>query len=121
MVEIAKHSANGGVLQKEISANQDISLKYLDPIINSLKVANLIHKKSHKKGFILTKSADEIQIYDIYKAFEVDILNVTCLDQSEHCVHDITCEVRGFWCELNNTIAEKFKSVTLQQIIDRNT
>ncbi|MBU3926175.1 MAG: Rrf2 family transcriptional regulator, partial [Bacteroidetes bacterium] len=56
---------------KEISANQDIPLNYLNSIITGLRNAGLIVNYSGKSsGYILTKSAGEISVYDVYRAFE---------------------------------------------------
>lgn len=50
MIDIAINQGKGqGVFQKDISFRQDISLKYLDSIINSLKVAGLIKKADPAK------------------------------------------------------------------------
>ena len=62
----------GGTFQKEIAESQDVSVKYLDHIIASLKKAGLIHNVGGKKsGYVLTKSPHEISIYDVYSAFYV--------------------------------------------------
>jgi DNA-binding IscR family transcriptional regulator len=42
MIVIAKAPELEGILQKDIAENQDISLKYLDSIISSLKLKGLI-------------------------------------------------------------------------------
>ncbi len=41
MVELALEKNREGIFQKEISKNQDISIKYLDQIIASLKASGL--------------------------------------------------------------------------------
>ena len=120
VIEIAKHDQSIGVLQKEISKNQNISNKYLDHIINGLKIADVIRRKDIKGGFVLSRPASEITVYDIYNSFEVDVLIVKCLDRHDDCELGKTCDVRGFWCELNKTIAEKFKSVTIENLILKN-
>lgn len=120
MIEIAKHTSENGVLQKDIAVNQSISLKYLDPILNSLKVANLIKKKSHKEGYILVKPAKEITIFEIHNAFEPGIKILDCLDINNDCSIDTKCDVKGFWCELNTLISDKFKSVTLSELVHIN-
>lgn len=116
MIEIAKHHHSGGLLQKDISANQNISFKYLDPIINALKVAGLIRKTSHKGGYILTREASEISVYDVFKAYEPEVKIIDCIDETLDCNRDNFCDVKGFWCELNNTIIEKMKSVTIENL-----
>jgi Rrf2 family protein len=71
LIEIAKDELGEGVFQKDISKNQDISIKYLDQIIQSLKVAGLIvNVKGKKSGYILTRKPSEITVYDIHRAFK---------------------------------------------------
>jgi len=67
MIEIALNENQSGVLQKDIAKNQQLSEKYLDQIIASLKVSGLIVNAGGKKsGYILNKPLSEIKIYDIY-------------------------------------------------------
>jgi len=47
MIEIAASTDSDGILQKDIAKNQNISNKYLDPIISALKLKDLI---SNSKG-----------------------------------------------------------------------
>ena len=116
MIEIAKHTPSGGVLQKDISKHQSISFKYLDHILNALKVAQLIRKKSVKEGFILTKEPSQISVYDIYTAFEPQLLIIDCLETEYSCCMQDSCDVKGFWCELNQNIARQMKEVTLKDL-----
>ena len=49
MLEIALNKSPGGVYQKDIAKNQEISVRYLDHIIAALKVAGLITTVRGKK------------------------------------------------------------------------
>ena len=70
----------GGTFQKDIAKNQDVSVKYLDHIISSLKKAELVSNVGGKKsGYELTRSANDINIYDVYAAFEDDLAIIDCL------------------------------------------
>lgn len=117
MVEIARHNDDGGIFQKDIAQNQDISYKYLDHIINGLKVANLVRKRNRRAGYVLTRDAAEITVYDINNAFESNICIIECMDNGVHCNRDEICEVKGFWSKLNNLIIEHYKSVTLKDLL----
>jgi Rrf2 family protein len=120
MVEIANGDQKTGVFQKDISVNQDISNKYLDHIILALKVANLIiNQRGKNKGYILTRPASEITVYDINNAFHPGICVVDCLSRSIHCDRKDKCSARGFWGSLNNQIVAYFKSVTLEDLINQ--
>ena len=117
MMEIAASQKNG-ILQKDISVKQDISVKYLDQIINSLKIAGLIANVHGKKsGYRLTRDASLISMYDIHKAFDNDICVIECLDGHYMCKRKEHCIARGFWTGLNTTVVDYFKNTTLQDLL----
>ncbi|TDN97244.1 RrF2 family transcriptional regulator [Sunxiuqinia elliptica] len=117
MLEIAKDESQSGVFQKDIAANQDISVKYLDQIIHALKVAGLIiNLKGRKSGYILTRNASEITMLDIHNAFEPGICVIDCLAKSFDCERKSFCEVIGFWEKLNHMVVDYFEQVTLEDI-----
>lgn len=118
MMEIAKNEENKGVFQKDIAANQNISLKYLDHIIHALKVSGLIaNVKGKKSGYTLTKPASRITVYEIHRAFEPGICVIDCLSRNVKCEREEQCAAKGFWGNLNNMITDYLKNVTLKDII----
>ncbi|MDD2280898.1 MAG: Rrf2 family transcriptional regulator, partial [Bacteroidales bacterium] len=91
VIEIACSNDPGGVLQKDIAINQEISLKYLDSIISSLKVKGIItHAKGKGSGFKLTRKPEEITVYDVYTAFE-PIVIVDCINDMGFCDRSRNC------------------------------
>lgn len=120
ILEIAMSECENGIYQKEIAQNQQISYKYLDHIMTSLKVAGLVTKASGRKsGYILTRKPSEITINDIHNAFEPGICVVDCLSNHHTCKREDTCASKGFWGELNNRIIDYLKATTLQDLIDK--
>ncbi|NJK85921.1 MAG: Rrf2 family transcriptional regulator [Bacteroidales bacterium] len=117
MLEIALNHAEGGIFQKDISVNQEISNKYLDHIIHALKVAQLITKKGKKGGYILARDPSDISVYDINNAFEPGICVIECLEKSNNCSRETGCRVKGFWSKLNNIIIAYLKSTTLEDLV----
>ena len=118
ILEIAQSDPEIGIYQKDISANQNISYKYLDHIINSLKVAGLVSKAGGRRsGYILTRKPEEITIYDIHNAFEPGICVVDCLSHNYTCKRQGICASRGFWGELNNQIIAYLKSTTIADLM----
>jgi Rrf2 family protein len=119
VLEIAMSESDNGIYQKEISEHQDISYKYLDHIINSLKVAGIITKASGRKsGYILTRDPKDITIYDIHKAFEPEICVIDCLAMNTYCEREKYCALKGFWGRLNNHIIDYFQSTTIQDLME---
>jgi Rrf2 family protein len=117
ILEIALNNNPEGIYQKEIAQNQDISYKYLDQIMNSLKLAGLITKaEGPKRGYILTRKASEITVFDIHTAFEPEICVIDCLAPGFSCDRDKYCVMKGFWGNLNNHIIKYFKSTTIEHL-----
>lgn len=120
MIEIGANETETGVFQKDISKDQDISLKYLDHIINALKTANLIaNVKGKKSGYALTRDPRKISILDIHNAFEHGVCVVDCLDQAVSCEREKYCQVQGFWGDINKLVRDYLESVTLHDLILR--
>lgn len=117
MIEIACAKEAHGVLQKDISKNQSISLKYLDSIILALKVKGLIENEKGKgSGYLLSMPPEEINMWDIYSAFE-PIVFVECVNNNNFCENIANCSANGYWCELKKEFEQLLKAKTLAQII----
>lgn len=120
MAEIARYSPDKGIYQKDIAEVQDISNKYLDHIIHSLKVAGLIGRiTGRNSGYILTRDASEITMYDIHAALEPAICVVDCLGDVFDCSRKEFCDTVGFWRGLNDLVVDYFKSVSLEDIVKK--
>ena len=120
ILEIALNDSENGIYQKDIAKNQNISYKYLDHIITSLKVAGLVTKAGGRKsGYILTRNPDEISINDIHNAFEPGVCVVDCLSHNYSCKREGICASRGFWGQLNNRITEYLKSTSLKDLMEK--
>ena len=128
MVELALEKNRKGIFQKEISKNQDISIKYLDQIIASLKAAGLIENAGGRKsGYLLSRKPEKISVYDIYKAFESDLRIIDCLGSNSTCSKEHQCAAQEFWTGLNEHVINYLESETLdnlaakQEEINKNT
>jgi len=118
MIEIAISTEPNGVLQKDIAKSQHISLKYLDPIISSLKLKGLItNSKGRGSGYILTRETKDISMHDIYTAFE-QIVIIECINNLNYCdrsLHD--CKGRNYWNEFRDDFTKILLKKNLEQII----
>lgn len=118
MIEIANSADDNGVLQKDIAKNQNISLKYLDSIISSLKIKGLIiNSRGRGSGYRLTRAPKEISMHDIYTAFE-QIEVVECINNKGFCErsqHD--CKANYYWNEFGREFTDMLKNKTLDKII----
>ena len=120
MIEISTRDNSIGVLQKDISKVQDIPLKYLDSIITGLRNAGLIVNFAGKRsGYILSRSPNEISVYEIYRAFEPELTLVNCTCPGNECKRINICPAKDYWAELNLVIKDQMTSTNLEQIIKK--
>jgi len=111
----------GGTLQKEIAESQDLSIKYLDQIISSLKRAGLISNIAGKKsGYVLARPANEISIYDVYSAFEDNLAIIDCLLTEGECPRKGMCVMKDYWCDLNETIRNSMMSMNVELMAEKH-
>jgi Rrf2 family protein len=119
VLEIALNGDANGIYQKEIAKNQEISYKYLDQIMNSLKVSGLITKAAGRKsGYVLTRKPDEITVYHVHRAFEPGICVIDCLSMNFSCDREEHCALKGFWGKLNDQVIDYFKSITIKDLME---
>lgn len=110
-----------GLHQKEIAEHQNLSEKYLDPIIAGLKTAGLVINAGGKKsGYVLARPPEEITIFDIYRAFEPELAIIHCQDKPVTCFVSRICVANEFWMDLNESITNHMKDVTLHDIVKKH-
>lgn len=120
MIEIALDKEQQGVLQKNISTRQHISLRYLDHIIRGLKIAGLIRNRAGRKsGYVLARPAPEITALDIMNAFQADVQIIDCADPFYDCDLKELCSANPFWTGLNDLIRNYLVGTTLESLVLR--
>lgn len=118
MFEIAKGYPDKSVTIKEISENQDVSVSYLEQILNQLRKAGLINsKKGPGGGYSLSYAPEEISIASILSELEGPFAITSCLDPSEGCVRVDKCVTHLLWKALGNQIEDFLKTITLNHLI----
>lgn len=120
ILEIALNGTENGIYQKDIAANQDISYKYLDQIINSLKVAGLVTKAGGRRsGYVLKCDPSDITVYDIHSAFEPGVCVVDCVSDNYKCDRKDICALFDFWGSMNKQFVQALKSTTIEELMNK--
>jgi len=110
-----------GLHQKDIAEHQNLSEKYLDPIIGALKAHGLTMNAGGKKsGYLLARPKQEITVYDVYRAFEPELSIIHCVNKPITCFISQICVASEYWMDLNVVITEHMKSVTLDTIVKKH-
>ena len=118
MIDLAEHAEAEAVSVSELSARQDVSVKYAEAIVAALQRAGLIHSRRGKTGgYALCRAPSEITVWDILSAGEGSLSAVSCLCGSPNlCPRAPRCKTLPFWRALNGRISEFCKSVALSDL-----
>ena len=121
MYEIAKAGSIGPVTIKEISEKQDVSVAYLEQILNKLRKAGIIQSvKGPGGGYMLAREPEKISIGQILKELEGPVAITSCLDPSEGCVRVDSCVTHLLWKSLGDNIERFLDSMSLQDLLSGN-
>ena len=103
----------------EISARQNISLKYLEQIVSKLVKAKLIlGNRGANGGYVLTKPAKQISVGEILNATGDGVKLAVC--SNKDCPRIENCDSAGIWLKLSNLINGFIYSVSLEDLILKN-
>ncbi len=118
MFEIARGFPDSPVTIKEISKRQDVSVAYLEQILNKLRKADLImSRKGPGGGYLLSKRPEDISIASILNELEGPFAITSCLDPSEGCVRADRCITHLLWKALGEQIESYLNTITLKNLI----
>ncbi len=118
MFEIALGYPDRPVTIKEISENQDVSVSYLEQILNKLRKAGLItSKKGPGGGYTLNLPPDRISIASILTELEGPFAITSCLDPAEGCNRVEKCVSHLLWKALGGQIESFLRTISLAQLI----
>ena len=89
----------------EISERENISLKYLEKIMISLKKADFfIVAKGKEGGYKLKRKPEEYSIGEIIRAADEELDVVSCIKNEKQCPVKTKCKTYSLWKELSDEI-----------------
>lgn len=120
MLDIAQHDTGEPVRIKDISARQDISLKYLEQIVSVLVRANYLRSiRGPQGGYRLTKRPEEYVVGDILRLTEGSLSPVECLSTDRNdCPRADICVTLRIWKELDEAIRSVVDKYTLEDLLN---
>jgi Rrf2 family protein len=120
MVELASHYGQGPIDLKEIAKKENISIKYLEQVINPLRADGLVKAmRGAKGGYSLAKPPSEICLYDVIETLEGPLNLLDCLGDPKACQRVSSCVTREVWKEVSDAMSKIFYSVTLEELVNR--
>ncbi len=120
MLDLALNSGKGPVLLREIAKRQEVSEKYLEHSITTLRKAGLVRSiRGARGGYVLAKLPSQIRLSEIMEVLEGSMAPVECVDDPQVCQRAQLCVTRDIWAEMKEAIDNILESITLQDMVER--
>jgi Rrf2 family protein len=109
---------------KEISQREQISPKFLEQILLTLKNAGFLHSKMGVGGgYYLARPAGEITLGQIFRVLDGPVAPIKCVSQMAYescgCPDEETCGLRLVMSDVRNAIANILDTTSLADVIKR--
>ena len=118
LLELARHYGQSPVSVGDAAKTLDVSVKYLEQIIRSLKKAHLVvSTRGPKGGHALAKSPEEISLGYIVRRLQGSDALTNCVYTPEDCIRSDECRVRIAWKQATEALYAKLDSVTINDLL----
>ncbi|MBI5103243.1 MAG: Rrf2 family transcriptional regulator [Nitrospirae bacterium] len=118
MFEIARNCDAGPVSIKQIAERQDVSVAYLEQILNQLRKSGVIGSvKGPGGGYVLSRPPDDVSIGEILRVLEGPVAITSCLDPKEGCMRVDGCVTHLLWKALGENIEAFLNKMTLRDLL----
>ena len=120
---LARHEESAPVQISVISSSENISLKFLESILLTLKKAGfLASKKGKGGGYYLLKNAEEISIAAVYRILDGPIAMVPCVslnfyEKCDDCPDEALCSVHNLMIEVRDSNLKILENTSLKDLI----
>lgn len=128
MIMLAEPASTGdspAMMQiKDISQREQISPKFLEQILLTLKNAGLLHSKMGVGGgYYLSRPASKITLGQIFRVLDGPVAPIKCVSQMAYepcgCPDEETCGLRLAMGDVRNAIAGILDNTSLADITER--
>jgi len=118
MVTLACHSGDRPVTLKDISAEEGISLSYLEQLFVKLRKGKIVRSvRGPGGGYVLAKPSADISVGEVIAVVEEPMNPVACLDDDAlKCARASSCITQRVWRGLAEKIAEFLNSVSIEDL-----
>ena len=118
ILQIAEQYGGDPVPISAIAENQEISGKYLEQVVGSLRRANLIvSRKGVRGGYTLGRTPGDITLWDVISALDAHPAPVDCVPDPKSCDRASDCLTRSIWTLLDARLKEFWTGFTLADLV----
>jgi Rrf2 family cysteine metabolism transcriptional repressor len=120
MLNLAQHYGTGSriAILKDVSADEEISIRYLEQIITPLRVSRLVKSiRGAGGGYTLARNPEEIRLDEILYALEGTCCLVECVEDEDYCDRIETCATFDIWKGASMILKDYFHNISLRDIL----
>jgi Rrf2 family protein len=121
---LARQKTNQPVQISVISKTENISRKFLENILLSLRKAGFLGSKKGKEGgYYLLKSPEEINMASVMRVLEGPIALVSCVslnfyEKCEDCPDEEACSIHKLMLSVRDNTLQVFNNTTLADLVN---
>jgi Rrf2 family cysteine metabolism transcriptional repressor len=117
LLELARHYDRGPLTLAEIARAQEISKKYLEALLASLRSAGLLRaERGPGGGYLLARPPEEITLRDVFSVLETPEPYVPCTADPAACERRDACATRRVWAEMYDASMRVLEATTLADL-----
>jgi Rrf2 family protein len=118
LLDLAEYYGKGPIKLRVIAKRQNISVKYLELIIRTLKKGNYIRSfRGPRGGHVLSKPPDKITVGEIVALLEGSCFLTPCSNSSKVCTRSGKCLTRHLWIEASRELFDCINQVTFADLL----
>lgn len=122
---LAKLNSGEKVQVQQIAEKENISHKFLEAIMLTLKNSGFLGSKKGKNGgYYLIKPADQIVMSDVIRQLEGPIAMIPCVslnfyEKCDDCPDEAACSVHALMLEWRDSSLHVLKNKTLKDLVSQ--
>ncbi|GAB1307996.1 Rrf2 family transcriptional regulator [Urechidicola sp. KH5] len=119
---LARHNNKAPVQIAEISKSENISQKFLESILLSLRKRGILGSKKGKGGgYYLIKDPSDVLMTEVIRVLEGPIAMLPCVslnfyEKCDDCPDENTCSVHKLMIQVRDSTLEIFRNTTLADL-----
>ena len=120
MVDLAQHYEQGLVSAREVAERQQVSAKYLEQLLTTLRSAGLVRSvRGAQGGQQLARPPSQINLREIYNIFEGVQEFAECATCPQICDRTELCVTQDIWSQMYDACMKVLESTTLEDLVLR--
>lgn len=120
MVDLALYDNGEYISLSDISAREDISMKYLEQIMRLLVNSKMVKSlRGSNGGYRLADKAENYSVLMVLEACEGDLTPVECIADKQYCTRCSSCTTYSFWQELDDYLKDYLRKKSIKDIADK--